>query len=621
MDDETPMVPEESTAQPSPSIVGGTYHAAAFNTASRDITMIGCATTSNFTFTTAPAEPCDFRRVRMGDIDLQREIHVDKDSCVVDWHPGRRRSARRMYSATIDSRKSSVTVAIYQGDGAEEEWRHHVAKYMMIRQVPPFYCSVQSSSKNIHAAIFHDDLIPFQHLQELCSHSPMLAVFIHAWSYTDFEAVRDYLFSAFQLALSELECTFWIRRSTGQVCVDLIPSDHSLFCFAHSAKITRSSEIKPLDTTNQEATVIDSLTLAQYHNICSWDLPQFRSISFSPRVTFNLGAVICCSPANEQENLVEIAFLPNVDFNAYWSRDGDVMKDGWTRYNSGDVVDTKIWLRLQTLNTGVWLSQANHIFNRLRILSNFKDYVFVDEIQFRLKIPATTVDLPDGYLFLCPKSDFKIGPLSFEWPDCPAYWSLDSSGVECLSMEQATELGFPSIQLFTEIWGKSWDASVYAGLRQFHQAKGFDPDSQEVARHLNKPLYRLSKEMNVPFAHNMDVDEESEDRLGPAIEDYVHNIRTAPAERPLEDTLNTHENTMEQAPKRAAHEDDLALRRLILDAKAQLIELHRLGIYTKEELIAQLAKLEERYEAAAQPIPATRPRLSNVTEAGSSGGV
>ncbi|KAJ6592724.1 hypothetical protein B0H19DRAFT_907060, partial [Mycena capillaripes] len=74
---------------------------------------------------------------------------------------------------------------------------------------------------------------------------------------------------------------------------------------------------------------------------------------------------------------------------------------------------------------------------------------------------------------------------------CPAYWSLDPTGAERLSEEDATRLGFPSIQLSWEVWGKSWDASVYAGLRQFHQAQGFDPDRQDVARHLGEPLYQL----------------------------------------------------------------------------------------------------------------------------------
>jgi hypothetical protein len=68
-------------------------------------------------------------------------------------------------------------------------------------------------------------------------------------------------------------------------------------------------------------------------------------------------------------------------------------------------------------------------------------------------------------------------------------------------VEDATALAFPSISLSTKIDGWSWDGSVYAGLRQFHQAKGFDPDSQDIARHLEEPLYNLAAETDVPFAH------------------------------------------------------------------------------------------------------------------------
>jgi len=57
-------------------------------------------------------------------------------------------------------------------------------------------------------------------------------------------------------------------------------------------------------------------------------------------------------------------------------------------------------------------------------------------------------------------------------------------------MDEAMRLGFPSVQLTTEIRGSFWDANVYAGLRQFHQAKGFDPDSRDVAQYL--AIYQLS---------------------------------------------------------------------------------------------------------------------------------
>ncbi|KAF7377138.1 hypothetical protein MSAN_00132900 [Mycena sanguinolenta] len=49
-----------------------------------------------------------------------------------------------------------------------------------------------------------------------------------------------------------------------------------------------------------------------------------------------------------------------------------------------------------------------------------------------------------------------------------------------------------------------WDANVYNGLRQFHQAKGFDPNSQDLVRHLGWPLYRLSGRIDVPSARDTD---------------------------------------------------------------------------------------------------------------------
>jgi hypothetical protein len=83
----------------------------------------------------------------------------------------------------------------------------------------------------------------------------------------------------------------------------------------------------------------------------------------------------------------------------------------------------------------------------------------VKNIYFHLVISATSADPPPGFLFLCPAEDFQIGS-SFRWPECPVYWSLDPSGVEHLSIEDAAGLGFPSISLYTEIHGRSWDAGV-----------------------------------------------------------------------------------------------------------------------------------------------------------------
>jgi hypothetical protein len=125
----------------------------------------------------------------------------------------------------------------------------------------------------------------------------------------------------------------------------------------------------------------------------------------------------------------------------------------------------------------------------------------VESAEFNIEISASADDPPLGYLFLCPTDYFRTGPSSFCWPDGPAYWSLDPSGAERLTMNEATALGFPSIRFHTEIMGHIWDSSVYAGTRRFHEAKGFDPESQDLARHLGQSLYQLSSEVDSPFAY------------------------------------------------------------------------------------------------------------------------
>ncbi|KAJ7749726.1 hypothetical protein B0H16DRAFT_870160 [Mycena metata] len=126
-------------------------------------------------------------------------------------------------------------------------------------------------------------------------------------------------------------------------------------------------------------------------------------------------------------------------------------------------------------NSESWLSQANLFFSFLQITSNFEDYVFVYHLHFKLAIPAPTKVPPAGFLFVCPEEDVQVDISGFRLPEYPAFWSLDPLGVDRLSLDQATDLGFPTIQCLTTFWGNSLDAGVYAGLRRFHKAKGFDP--------------------------------------------------------------------------------------------------------------------------------------------------
>ncbi|KAJ7669893.1 hypothetical protein DFH06DRAFT_1468648 [Mycena polygramma] len=450
----------------------------------------------------APVEPSDFRTFPLGDIDLQREIRLNGDSGVV-WRRGG--PNRRLYSARLGER--SVTVAMYQGDGADEEWREYMAKHTSLRHSNIIQIYGAASSSGIHATIFHGDLIPFKQWLDPHKSFPCVIVFLHAYYGWEFDEAKDYFAQIGGISPFSTSYTMWIRRTTGRLCVDLMPPPKPIRLITSLIRMPdlTSTALSSGSSSIMEALAINALTLEIYHEVCHWPFAQISSIAISAGTTIHLGMVIS-RPSNN--GFVEIASLPEEEthFSGWYNggqAEGEIMENGWTRFNARDKVGGSLEMLLMTADavSSPWLSQSNHIFKRCQITSNFEDYVFVDYIQFLVVISAATKEIPPGFLFLCPRDDFRTGPSSVGWPTCPAYWSLEPSGAQPLSTEEAMELGFPTLQFSTEVLGSSWDSSVYAGLAKFHLAKGFDPYSQDVARHLGHPLYRLAGEIDPVFAH------------------------------------------------------------------------------------------------------------------------
>ncbi|KAJ6462952.1 hypothetical protein C8R45DRAFT_524962 [Mycena sanguinolenta] len=124
----------------------------------------------------APTVRSGFRTIPLGDIDLQREIQLN-----------RRSRLPRLHSAKIHAEQSNVTVALYQGDDAEDKWRRDIKKYMAIRHPNIVQLYGTASFGNIHAAIFHDDLIPLQHFKDRYKQSHFSTVYIHAYIRIEFQ--------------------------------------------------------------------------------------------------------------------------------------------------------------------------------------------------------------------------------------------------------------------------------------------------------------------------------------------------------------------------------------------------------------------------------------------------
>ncbi|KAJ7624596.1 hypothetical protein FB45DRAFT_84805 [Roridomyces roridus] len=118
----------------------------------------------------------------------------------------------------------------------------------------------------------------------------------------------------------------------------------------------------------------------------------------------------------------------------------------------------------------------------------FGEYVLIHTVRHSLTFLGPLEDVPTGYLFLGPVDNFRRDT----GPDSPAYWLTDPSGAERLTVEEARSLGFPQIQLELRVMALYWSETVYEGIRQFHTAKGYDPDGFDVAIELGCPLYELA---------------------------------------------------------------------------------------------------------------------------------
>ncbi|KAJ7104862.1 hypothetical protein C8R44DRAFT_807200 [Mycena epipterygia] len=170
-----PHYPPDSSSSEYLASSGPSASSGAFITNSRNFTIAG----GHFTnvIQCAHTIPSDFRTIPLGDLDLRNEIHLDECG-VASRHHGVC-AARRMYTTRIEGKQSDMTVAIYEGEHAEENWKCELSKYSGFRN-PNFvqlYGTVNSGG--LYATIFHDDLIPVQQFLEEYRNSVIATAYLY----------------------------------------------------------------------------------------------------------------------------------------------------------------------------------------------------------------------------------------------------------------------------------------------------------------------------------------------------------------------------------------------------------------------------------------------------------
>ncbi|KAJ7508802.1 hypothetical protein B0H11DRAFT_2184547 [Mycena galericulata] len=511
----TPTPPDDSSR-----------HAGAFFSGAQHFVVAGGTFTSNI-FNSPSAVPSDFRRIPRGDVDLRNEIRLDSSGFKLVDRKNVGPCARRMYSARVEGKQSDVTVIVYQGQNAEEEWKREVVKNSGIWH--PNFVQLYGivSSSGIYATIFHDELVPAEQYMEEYEDSASVLSTVYLYTFLDAlnfqktgefndaithfrtlvgnqaskacsNILRLFWLSEHRWYIISFESLTWIRRSTGRLCVELSTSGNNYLITYLPFAVPPHIKI-PVLRGDKESAMISTLSLEQYHCISFVYLGDSFWLE-AGNDAIPLGAIFLC----DSHGIRQIAHIPylTVEVNGCWKnlqsapeKTGSLVitENGWTRFMPPCDSQTPINLILKHHTSRLdlaqcWLSQANYIFRQYVPSANYEEYSAVLSIEYQLTLLPSSEILPEGYLFLCPLEDLKSEDGAFiDRPKCPAYWSLDPSGYERLSSEEASAHGFPSFQWERKVFADSLDERVYVGLSQFHAGKGFDPYSQDV-----DPLYEIS---------------------------------------------------------------------------------------------------------------------------------
>ncbi|KAJ7018582.1 hypothetical protein C8F04DRAFT_1198799 [Mycena alexandri] len=254
------------------------YNGAFFPRAKHFVVAGGKFTSVTHIHQAAANAPPNFRIIPIGDLNLLHQLEPCSGFGVVRRRQGQT-FVRRMYSAHIQGCKSNMAVTLYQGDGAKDRWKEDISQYSELRH--PYLAQLYGivSTANLHAVVFHDDLIPYTELLEKYRNSHLSTVFFWACMDSDFslraqfsQDVDRYISSLSGTSLAWEECTAWIRPSTGRLCLDHTPPETNPLAHAYVYDVPRppgTSLCKP-PAEAEMITLITSMSLHDYHEICYW---------------------------------------------------------------------------------------------------------------------------------------------------------------------------------------------------------------------------------------------------------------------------------------------------------------------------------------------------------------
>ncbi|KAJ7769239.1 hypothetical protein B0H14DRAFT_353070 [Mycena olivaceomarginata] len=152
-----------------------------------------------------------------------------------------------------------------------------------------------------------------------------------------------------------------------------------------------------------------------------------------------------------------------------------------------------------------WLSQQACVHKHLQdVIVTYEPLHFITNIHFHCILDQQLdgftlrgtfmMDAPstEVYLFLFnPQFEVLDGQLTIiNPPDAEkCYWAFDPAGLNQLTQEIAEDIGLPTPKFTARPYGPClWEEETISLIRDFHAARGFDPESQDAAIAAGYPL-------------------------------------------------------------------------------------------------------------------------------------
>ncbi|KAJ7609881.1 hypothetical protein FB45DRAFT_340048 [Roridomyces roridus] len=465
----------------------------------------------------------DFRSVPLGDLNLIEEI--DKQALVV-YRPVHRKKrgavkryvqvaagTRTLHRARIVGFENPMTVALNSDSKFEEmvskttetqQYRHPLLAQLF---------GITRSSSRLNAPIYHDDLVPSSQIVAMHAHSSFLVRhYVSTTMWVQVLTAGQYWKTATRADLDDLPGTLWVRMSSGTICVE-IGNGSELFknirgklndsFTAYSRGMYPSIKLTENDLNEKLHRAVEP-HLFHYLLLDR----TFWHDTFLSHGAISLPSLWISNGGNEYDlqHLAQDLFPHDHcdGFEMSWRKDFnnpmDVMPTGWVMLEWEDKMQPSLTIGLNFDHwrnvEDWWYSQQHHLRQRVGryIDSDMRLHLAIsvcwtlalpDRDAFTLRGTFMSEAPPDPvYLFMFhPPPELSGGQITIPLvADADMYyWAWDAEGLERLTHETVEEFGLPTgfrTRLYSR-WREEEEDS--AAITEYQLAKGFNPDSQELA--------------------------------------------------------------------------------------------------------------------------------------------